>query len=79
MADYGIGIHKNQWHKIFEKLYRVPAGNAQKHYGFGLGLSFVKSITEQHKGKIWVESELKKGSVFHLRFPTVAPPSALSE
>lgn len=79
VADNGIGIPKKQWHKIFEKLYRVPAGNAQKHYGFGLGLSFVKSITEQHKGKIWVESELKKGSVFHLRFPTVTKPSMLSE
>lgn len=69
VSDNGIGIPKKQWHKIFEKLYRVPAGNTQKHYGFGLGLSFVKSITEQHKGKIWVESELKKGSTFHLLFP----------
>lgn len=69
VADNGIGIPKKQWYKIFEKLYRVPAGNAQKNYGFGLGLSFVKSITEQHKGKIWVESELKKGSTFHLMFP----------
>lgn len=71
VSDNGIGIPKKQWHKIFEKLYRVPAGNTQKHYGFGLGLSFVKSITEQHKGKIWVESELKKGSTFHLLFPTM--------
>lgn len=69
VADNGIGISKKQWHKVFEKLYRVPAGNTQKHYGFGLGLSFVKSITEQHKGKIRMESELKKGTTFHLFFP----------
>ena len=53
----------------FEKLYRVPTGNKHDVKGFGLGLSYVASIMRQHGGKVWVDSELKQGSVFHLFFP----------
>lgn len=69
VSDNGIGMSKNQLAKIFDKLYRIPTGNTHNAQGFGLGLSFVKSIMEQHKGTVSVESELKKGSTFSLIFP----------
>ena len=69
VKDNGIGIAKSNLKKIFDKLYRVPTGNKHDVKGFGLGLSYVASIMKQHGGKVWVESELKEGSVFHLFFP----------
>lgn len=69
VKDNGIGIAKSNLKKIFDKLYRVPTGNKHDVKGFGLGLSYVASIMKQHGGKVWVESEQKEGSVFHLFFP----------
>lgn len=68
VADNGTGISKQHINKIFEKLYRIPTGNTHDVKGFGLGLSYVKSIIEQHNAKIWVDSVPKKGSTFHLIF-----------
>jgi two-component system phosphate regulon sensor histidine kinase PhoR len=69
IEDNGIGIGKAEQKKIFDKLYRIPTGNIHEVRGFGLGLSYVKAIVDEHHGKVSVESEVNKGTRLKVFLP----------
>ena len=69
VADSGIGMSLDQVEKMFDKFYRVDASNTAIE-GTGLGMTIVKHIIEAHGGKIWVESELGKGTTVRFTIPT---------
>jgi two-component system phosphate regulon sensor histidine kinase PhoR len=69
VSDNGMGIAPEHSNKIFEKFYRIPHGDTHNIKGYGLGLSYVSEVITRHGGKIWVNSELGKGSTFNVELP----------
>ncbi|MDI9320176.1 MAG: HAMP domain-containing sensor histidine kinase [Phycisphaerales bacterium] len=70
VADNGIGIEKKYHKHLFKKFYRVPTGNIHNVKGFGIGLNYVMSITKLHFGNVSFSSEISKGTIFTLSFPS---------
>ena len=67
IRDNGIGIDPKDHHRLFELFQRMD--NAQEIEGTGVGLSIVKRILDKHNARIWIESEVGKGSTFYVVFP----------
>jgi signal transduction histidine kinase len=69
VTDTGIGIAKEDQEAIFEEFRQASGNYAQKREGTGLGLTLTRRFVEMHGGKIWVESEIGKGSKFTFTLP----------
>jgi len=67
--DNGIGVQRQNGELIFNKFHRVPNGNRHDNKGFGLGLSYVRTIMNDHQGSIRMLDKMKKGSQFELTLP----------
>ena len=71
VADTGEGIAKEHLPHVFDRLYRVDDARPREKGGAGLGLAIAKQMVELHGGRIWVESEMGKGSTFSFSLPII--------
>ena len=69
VKDQGIGIKPQDQEKLFDRYFRIESVQNQTISGFGLGLYLSAEIIHRHKGKVWVESEMGKGSTFYFSLP----------
>lgn len=71
VVDEGIGMSAEKHQRIFERFYQIDGSSRRRFGGTGIGLAIVKRIIDAHNGKIWVESEINKGSAFYFTLPIV--------
>ena len=69
VVDTGVGIPKDKLEKVFDRFFQVDNSSTREFGGTGLGLSIVKSFVEAHKGEVFVESDVGKGSTFTVLLP----------
>ncbi|MBQ9244705.1 hypothetical protein IJ182_00390 [bacterium] len=69
VKDNGIGIAPENWKKVFEQFKQIENSLSRKFGGSGLGLPIAKKLMDAHKGFIWLDSELNKGTTFYLAIP----------
>jgi signal transduction histidine kinase len=72
VRDQGIGIAAEDLPRIWERFYRVDNTNTRRIGGTGLGLAITKALVELHGGRIWVDSQVGKGSTFFFTLPVAA-------
>jgi two-component system sensor histidine kinase ChiS len=69
VGDTGRGIAPDHHELIFREFAQVDASTSRAHHGTGLGLTIARRFVELHGGRIWVESDLGKGSRFFFTIP----------
>jgi signal transduction histidine kinase len=69
VSDEGVGMPKEKQTRIFDRFYQIDGSSRRRFGGTGIGLAIVKRIIDAHHGRIWVESELDRGSSFYFRLP----------
>jgi signal transduction histidine kinase len=74
VRDHGHGVPAEQLERIFDRFYQVSTYARRRKGGTGLGLAISREIVEHHGGRLWAESELGRGSTFHLMLPIAAAP-----
>jgi two-component system, OmpR family, phosphate regulon sensor histidine kinase PhoR len=74
VRDFGAGIASEHQGRLFERFYRVDKARSRESGGTGLGLAIAQHLVEAHRGRIWVESELGKGSSFLFTLPCAGTP-----
>ncbi|NTW01558.1 MAG: GAF domain-containing protein [Oscillochloris sp.] len=79
VTDTGVGIPADQREKIFSRFYRLENKSSKHGVHLGLGLSICQQIIEGHNGRIWVDSEVGKGSCFNFTIPLVRREQLISE
>jgi len=77
VSDTGSGINKKDIDKLFTKFEQFGRPGGTGYRGTGLGLTIVKELVEEHGGKVWVESEVKKGTRFYFTLEKVDFPKIL--
>ncbi len=79
VEDTGIGIPENELDLVFDKFHQIGGSLTRKTGGTGLGLPITKELIEAHKGQVWVESKVGKGSRFMFTLPQYSPQRALKD
>jgi PAS domain S-box-containing protein len=79
VSDSGVGIAKEEYERIFDKFYQVGKTTVGVRQGTGLGLTICRQLVEMQGGRIWVESEVGKGSHFHFTLPSQPTVTRITE